>query len=92
MPTIACTRCGREGPILEKPPFKDELGREVQEHTCADCWKEWLQYQVKLINELSLLPVNPEHGAILEKNLRAFLRLPSAGDGSVDEVGAPPAS
>lgn len=91
MTTIRCARCGRDGEGLAEAPFRDELGAEVQEHTCAACWKEWLSFQVKLINEQQLLPVKPEHGAILERNLRAFLELPSAGGASPDEVGAPPA-
>jgi Fe-S cluster biosynthesis and repair protein YggX len=45
--------------------------------------------QVRLINEYGLIPVNPEHGAVIEKNLKAFLKLPS-GDGEVDQVGEPP--
>ncbi len=88
--TVQCTRCGRESPALAEAPFRDEMGREILENTCRDCWAEWLSQQVKLINEYGLLPVNPEHGAILEKNLRAFLALPSAGGEVPDEVGEPP--
>jgi Fe-S cluster biosynthesis and repair protein YggX len=91
MPTVNCLCCGREAEGLAEAPFKDDLGREVHENTCADCWKEWLANQVKLINEFGLLPVNPEHGAILEKNLKAFLKLPSAeGDTDLPTLGTPP--
>ena len=39
---------------------------------------------------MGLLPVDPEHGAVLDRNVRVFLRLPSAPADAVDEVGAPP--
>jgi Fe-S cluster biosynthesis and repair protein YggX len=90
MSHVRCTRCGEEKPALAKAPFRDALGQEVLAHACADCWKEWMGYQVKLINELGLMPVNPEHGAVLERNLKAFLRLPSADAAGPDAVGAPP--
>jgi Fe-S cluster biosynthesis and repair protein YggX len=90
MPTVTCLRCHREAEGLAKPPFKDELGREVQENTCADCWQEWLGMQVKIINEYGLMPVNPEHAQVLERNLKAFLQLPSS-EGPLTDVGMPPA-
>jgi Fe-S cluster biosynthesis and repair protein YggX len=91
MANVTCRRCGKEGTALAEAPFNDDLGREVQENTCDACWKEWLGMQVMLINEQGLMPVNPEHGAILEKNLKAFLQLPSAGAEGLDQVGLPPA-
>ena len=75
MSTVRCSRCGHEKTALEKAPFRDAMGREILARTCAECWQEWLSFQVKLINELQLLPVNPEHAAILERNLRTFLKL-----------------
>jgi Fe-S cluster biosynthesis and repair protein YggX len=91
MATVNCTCCGQAKEGLEKAPFSDEMGEEVLANTCGDCWKGWLENQVKLINEYQLLPVNPEHGVVLERNLRAFLKLPSAGAEGVDQVGEPPA-
>jgi Fe-S cluster biosynthesis and repair protein YggX len=90
MATLNCTCCGQSKEGLEKPPFDDDLGREVHENTCQDCWKRWLEQQVMLINEYQLLPVNPEHGEVLERNLKTFLRLPSAESGGLDQVGTPP--
>ena len=90
MATVSCTCCGESKDGLEAAPFNDDMGREVHENTCADCWKEWLSQQVMLINEQQLMPVNPEHAAVLEKNLLSFLRLPSA-EGEADTVGNPPA-
>ena len=91
MATVSCTCCGESKDGLEAAPFNDDMGREVFENTCAGCWKNWLGQQVMLINEYQLLPVNPEHAAVLEKNLKAFLKLPSAGDLTADDLGVPPA-
>jgi len=90
MATVTCTRCGQEKPALDKSPFPDELGEEVLAHTCYPCWQEWLGMQVKIINEYGLMPVNPDHGAILEKNLKVFLKLPSGEGLTLDDVGTPP--
>jgi tetratricopeptide (TPR) repeat protein len=55
-------RCERPGCMmgararrLTKPPFKDELGGQIVERICADCWNDWLKnFSVKVINELRL--------------------------------------
>ncbi|MHC4471895.1 MAG: Fe(2+)-trafficking protein [Planctomycetota bacterium] len=90
--TVQCTCCGKEASALAEAPFRDDMGQEILVNTCRECWAEWLALQVKLINEYGLLPVNPEHGAVLEKNLKGFLKLPSAAAESVDEVGDPEAA
>ena len=90
MATVMCTCCEKEGPALPEAPFRDEMGQEILANTCGACWQAWLGMQVKIINEYSLLPVNPEHGAILEQNLKSFLRLPSAPEAGMTEVGTPP--
>jgi Fe-S cluster biosynthesis and repair protein YggX len=84
--TVQCTRCGNEAEALAEAPFDDDMGREVHENTCRECWGEWLGQQVKLINEMSLLPVNPEHAAVLERNLKAFLKLPSHDGSAPDQL------
>ncbi len=53
--TISCRRCS-DGPRLEKPPFKSELGDRIVASICANCWKEWLQHQTLLINHYGLDP------------------------------------
>ncbi len=78
MAEVRCTRCGQVKPALAKAPFRDALGQAVLANTCADCWKEWLAFQIRLINEMRLIPVNPDDAAILTENLRSFLRLPPA--------------
>jgi len=55
-------RCQRPGCMVGKyarqlpaPPIRDEVGKQIQERVCADCWNDWLRnYSIKVINELRL--------------------------------------
>jgi tetratricopeptide (TPR) repeat protein len=55
-------RCQRPGcPVgpharkLAKPPMSDELGQQIFEKVCADCWDFWLRnVSIKVINEMRL--------------------------------------
>ncbi len=61
METITCRRCSREdAPTLERPPFKNNLGDQIKAQICADCWKEWLVHQTRLINHHGLDVRDPE--------------------------------
>ncbi len=72
--TLDCTRCGTaDAEALRSPPFKDELGRRVHESICADCWEEWKERQMLLINHFGLNLREPEAREFLLENLRAFL-------------------
>ena len=59
---------------LDRPPFSDELGRQIQEKVCAGCWNEWLRnYSIKVINE-GHLDLSSEHGqAEYDRCMRLFL-------------------
>lgn len=52
--TIRCRRCSQQRRRLERPPFKNELGRRIHEEICRLCWAEWLQHQTMLINHYGL--------------------------------------
>ena len=57
METITCRRCGRtDAPVMERQPFRSELGERLKREACADCWKEWLVKQTQLINHYGLDP------------------------------------
>ncbi|HEV3083626.1 MAG TPA: Fe(2+)-trafficking protein [Gemmataceae bacterium] len=55
-------RCQRPGCMagnharrLDKPPMGDDVGKQIHEKVCADCWQDWLKnYSIKVINELRL--------------------------------------
>jgi Fe-S cluster biosynthesis and repair protein YggX len=59
-------------------PYAGELGAEIREKTCIDCWAEWQQAEVMIINELRLDFMNAKSLDILTQHLREFLGLDSA--------------
>ncbi len=61
---------------LASAPVPGELGEQVLENVCAECWDEWLKAQVILINENRYTGANPEHVAALLEHMREFLKLP----------------
>ena len=83
MQTISCRRCGRkDGPPLERPPFKNALGERLQAEVCADCWKEWLKHQTLLINHYGLDPRDPEARDFLYGQIEQVL----FGSGDAEQV------
>ena len=73
-----CRRCGRAVPALQAPPFPGPLGREVQAAGCAECWEEWRQHEVRLINELRLNFMDPAAQEALGRHMREFFLLEPA--------------
>ncbi len=79
--TVACARCGQEGPALASPPMPGAVGAELQEKVCAPCWGEWQKMEVMVINELRLNFMDPKAQDVLVRHMREFLGLsqPEAG-------------
>lgn len=50
-----------------------DLGEEIRRRICRDCWQEWREMEVKVINELRLNFMDPQAEATLHSHLRAFL-------------------
>ncbi|MCC7106527.1 MAG: Fe(2+)-trafficking protein [Chloroflexi bacterium] len=75
MSEISCKRCGRSRPAMAQPPMAGELGIAAQGGTCADCWKVWMDEQVRLINHLGLKPWQAADREVLAQKLREFLGL-----------------
>lgn len=78
MATITCVRCGRTAEQLERPPTGGKTGVQIQENVCPDCWQEWKNQSVLIINHYGLVLADPEHRAQLSKMMREFLSLPEA--------------
>jgi len=71
--TIECTRCGRDAPQLDKPPFRNELGERIHKEICRNCWDDWLQHQTLLINHYGLDPRDPKARKFLYEQIEAVL-------------------
>lgn len=78
MAELTCVRCGttREGAgrVLPGP-----LGDEIERSICAECWREWTQMQIRVINHYALQPVRKEDREKLYGFTREFLGLPVEG-------------
>jgi Fe-S cluster biosynthesis and repair protein YggX len=60
---------------LPEPPMNDELGRQVYERVCADCWREWLGMGVKVINEMRLDLSEERAQAVYDNYMKEYLGL-----------------
>jgi Fe-S cluster biosynthesis and repair protein YggX len=93
MTDTTCARCHANEPGIESMiPFRSPLREEVRSSICSDCWKQWLEMQIKVINEFALNLGDVRSHEIIEAHARDFLGL---GDGSTgtdfDKIGeAPP--
>ena len=72
---VFCKRHGGTGPKLEKPPFRNDFGKEIYENTCANCWKEAISFGTKVINELRLPLSDPQAQKAWDQHIREFLNL-----------------
>lgn len=61
---------------LERAPFSGDLGEQIQQKVCADCWNLWVRdMSVKVINEMRL-DLSTEMGSELyDQNMKDFLGL-----------------
>jgi Fe-S cluster biosynthesis and repair protein YggX len=76
--TIECARCARQAPRQTTAPYPGALGEELTSRICADCWAEWQQVEVMVINELQLNFMDPRAQDILVLQMREFLGLDPA--------------
>lgn len=80
-----CTRCGNEDTeTLGDPPFANEIGRRVAEEICAECWADWKDRQMLLINHYGLNLQDREARSFLMDNMQSFLFEEGEGDASID--------
>ena len=50
-------------------------GPTILSQTCADCWRDWVEEQTRVINHEGLSPGLPEHRQRLYERMAAFLKL-----------------
>lgn len=82
MADIDCTRCGKAGPQLARPPLRNELGERVYHSICQNCWDQWLRFQTALINHHGLDVRDRPAKEFLMANMEGFL----FHSGETDEI------
>jgi Fe-S cluster biosynthesis and repair protein YggX len=81
--SLQCVRCDRpDRERLQRAPFPNELGNRLVAEICSECWEEWKQRQMLLINHYGLNVREPRARVFLVTNLRSFLF--AEGDGQAD--------
>ena len=73
--TVKCSKYGKELPGLEKAPFGGDVGKRIFDEVSAQAWKEWLEMQIKVINEYRLNMGNAKDYQVLVEQMMAFLNL-----------------
>jgi len=71
-------------PIRARIPFRSPLREQVLASVCDACWQEWLQMQIKIINELALNLGDARSHEIIEAHARDFLGLSEEPETSTD--------
>ena len=77
MTEVACVRCGITRAGAGRVGLPGPLGDEIAEKVCAECWQQWLQMQIRVINHHGLRPALREDREKLYGFTREFLNLPA---------------
>ena len=84
--TVDCVVTGRTEPAISgRVPFREPLRSEVIANVGATAWAQWLEQQVKIINEYRLNLADVRSRDILEEQARLFFKLGANGEAA--EVG-----
>lgn len=70
---FVCTRTGRPGTRLTRPPFKGPVGDWIAAHIAKETFDDWIAQGTKVINELRLDLSRDEDEAAYDTHMREFL-------------------
>lgn len=82
---VFCKRCREWKQPVASVPWGGQLGEEIRTHVCEDTWREWMNMEVMVINELRLNFMDPKSQDVLIGHMREFLCL----DAEVEETPRP---
>src|SRR5690348_5574908 len=57
---VHCKKLDKDLPGLDRPPYKNELGKQIYESVSKEAWAMWLKDSVKFINTYRLDLASPE--------------------------------
>jgi Fe-S cluster biosynthesis and repair protein YggX len=75
---VTCARCGQTREGAGRVGLPGAIGDEIERSVCAECWKEWLQMQIRVINHYGLQPAVKADREKLYEFTRQFLGLSGA--------------
>lgn len=81
--TVHCARYQQDLPaITTRITFAGEFGERILSSVSQQAWSEWLEMQIKVINEYRLHLGEPAHRQFLKDAAARFFRF-DGGDGSI---------
>jgi Fe-S cluster biosynthesis and repair protein YggX len=72
---IHCVKLDQDLPGLARPPFPNELGKEIYERVSKEAWDQWLEESVRYINTYRVDLSSREGTEFMMKQLRIWLGL-----------------
>ena len=82
---VTCSRLGKELPAIQtRIGFVGEFGDRILASVSQEAWNEWLEMQIKVINEYRLHMGEPAHRQTLADAAAKFFCF-DGGDGSLGE-------
>ena len=71
--TFLCTRTGKPGHKLGRPPFKGPIGQWIFDNISKETFDEWIRQGTKVINELRLDLSREQDSQTYDKHMRDYL-------------------
>jgi Fe-S cluster biosynthesis and repair protein YggX len=81
MSDVTCVRCGQTREGAGRVGLPGALGDDIERMVCGECWREWLQTQIRVINHYGLRPALKEDREKLYEHTRQYLGLPGTAAG-----------
>lgn len=87
MADVTCVRCGQTREGAGRVGLPGALGEEIERQVCAECWREWVAQQIKVINHHGLRPAVREDREKLYEFTRQYLNLAPEGQPGLTRPG-----
>lgn len=75
MAEVDCMRCGQRREAIEGVPYGGKIGETLKEKVCNQCWKEWYEHSIKLINEYRISLREPTGREFLATQMKIFFKM-----------------
>jgi Fe-S cluster biosynthesis and repair protein YggX len=76
--SFVCSRTGRPGNRMARPPFRGPLGEWIQQHITKETFDDWIKQGTKVINELRLDLSREQDGETYDQHMREYLGIDEA--------------
>ncbi len=70
---IYCQKHQAQAKPLNQAPIPGPTGEKIFQNICTECWSDWLNHQIMLINEYRLSLIDPQARKFLSTEREKFL-------------------